>query len=61
MLQVEIEWDKKPYLNVITNNTLGDLYEKNATQVGVVFDEANSQVKHAGILENSIRFFFSKR
>lgn len=42
--QVEIDWDERPYLNVVTNNTLGDLYEKNATQVGVVFDGTNSQV-----------------
>ncbi len=37
-LQVEINWEKKPYFNVISNETLSRVFEQNAAAIGVEFD-----------------------
>ena len=39
-LQVDIDWHPKPYANMITNNIMADLFEKNATSIGIGFEES---------------------
>ena len=37
-LQVDIDWKPRPYLNVVSNDTLVKLYEKNSANFGVEFE-----------------------
>ncbi len=47
-LQVEINWEKKPYFNVISNETLSRVFEQNAAAIGVEFDSEEFCNKNVG-------------
>ena len=44
---MEIKWMEKPYLNVVTNNTLADVYSKNDTPLGMKFETDLDKIKQA--------------
>ncbi len=44
IFKVDYTWKPKPYFNVISNHTLGDLYKTNAVSLGVDFSGVPSDV-----------------
>ncbi len=47
LTQVEIKWMEKPYLNVVSNATLAELYVGHAASLGIVPDDAE-KIKGVG-------------
>ncbi len=43
-VKVECEWKPRPYYNMVSNRTLGELYKENATNLGVRFSQVPTQL-----------------
>ena len=45
---------EKPYLNVVTNDTLADVYTQNASSLGIKFEGNMEKIKQVGYFNDTI-------